>query len=484
VGDAGPGSIAHRAPDDRLTPMKKTSAPRTLVSHPETESHYSLPVFRVVGEARKSLLERALSVFADVRAGEGTSTLLLALNVFLLLAGYSLMKPARDGLILTEGGAEVASYSAAAQAVLLMAAVPLYGWLGTRVVRIKLISIVMTFFAATLVAFYLGGLAGLREGVAFYIWIGLINVFIVSQFWQFANDLYTEGQGRRLFPLIGVGQSLGAWIGAATVAPLVQNLNYTPYTLMFLGACVLMMALSTTLIVNAREARRPHTDAHDASQETLGPQGGFELIWQDRYLLWIAVLIVLLNVVNTTGGYVLNRLIVDEAAARFGADPSAVVPSRQFITAFSGSITAAVNLVGLLLQLFATSRVIRLMGVRGALFVLPVIALINYSIIVVAPLLAVVRIGKILENSTDYSIQNTLRQALFLPTTREAKYKAKAAIDTFFTRTGDVISAGFVGLGQVMGLTTAAFAGINVVLTIGWLWVARQISKEHRRRTV
>ena len=110
-------------------------------------------MFRVLGEPPKSVLERALSVFADVRAGEGVSTLLLALNIFLLLAGYSLMKPARDGLILTEGGAEMASYSAAAQAVLLMAAVPFYGWLGTRVVRIRLIAIVMTFFSATLVAF-------------------------------------------------------------------------------------------------------------------------------------------------------------------------------------------------------------------------------------------------------------------------------------------------------------------------------------------
>ena len=93
---------------------------------------------------------------------------------------------------------------------------------------------------------------GLREGVAFYIWIGLINVFIVSQFWAFANDLYTEGQGRRLFPFIGVGQSLGAWMGAATVIPLVQGLDYTPYTLMLLGASVLMVALSITLVVNRR----------------------------------------------------------------------------------------------------------------------------------------------------------------------------------------------------------------------------------------
>src|SRR5215471_17806256 len=466
------------------TAASRTSAPRTLATHPETRSHHSLPVFRVIGEPSKNALERFLSLIADVRAGEGATTLLLTLNVFLLLAGYSVMKPARDGLILTEGGAELASYSAAAQGVLLMGLVPLYGWLGTRVVRIRLITIVITFFVATLIAFYAGGAVGLREAVPFYIWIGLLNVFIVSLFWQFANDLFTEGQGQRLFPLIGVGQSLGAWIGAAAVAPLVKGLNYTPYTLMLLGACVRMIALGTTIMAHRREADRGDRNVHDASRERLGPQGGFELIATDRYLFWTAVLIVLLNVVNTTGQYVLNRLIVAEAVARFGGGTASIVPSRQFVTAFSGSITAMVNLVGLLLQLFATARVIRWIGIRGALFVLPVIALVNYSIIALAPVLAMVRVGKVLENSTDYSIQNTLRQALFLPTTREAKYKAKAAIDTFFTRAGDVVSAGFVGLGQVVGLTTSAFAGINVLLTIVWLWVAARIATEHRRRTL
>ena len=164
-------------------------------------------------------------MFADVRAGEGaTHRCCSTLNVFLLLAGYSVMKPARDGLILTEGGAELASYSAAAQAVLLMGVVPLYGWLGTQVVRIRLIAIVIDVFrdragrASTPAAS-----PACAKAFAFYIWIGLINVFIVSQFWQFANDLFTEGQGRRLFPFIGVGQSLGAWVGAAAVAPLVQR---------------------------------------------------------------------------------------------------------------------------------------------------------------------------------------------------------------------------------------------------------------------
>jgi ATP:ADP antiporter, AAA family len=460
------------------------SEPRTLITHPELRSHKSLPFFTTLGEKPKNPLERLLSLFADVRAGEGVGALLLTINIFLLLAGYSLMKPARDGLVLTEGGAEVASYSAAAQAVLLMAIVPLYGWLGTKVVRIRLIAIMMTFFAVTLFGFFVGGQAGLREGVAFYIWIAIINVFIVSQFWAFANDIYTEGQGRRLFPMIGVGQSLGAWVGAAAVTPLVAGLNYTPYTLMLIGAVVLLIALGVTLVVNRLEVTKAEPSAVEADKTPLGPEGGFELIWKDRYLFWIAVLIILLNVVNTTGGYILNKLISAEAVSRFGTAPANVAASRQFITAFSGSIIATVNLVGFLVQLFVTSRIIRILGVRGALFILPVLALVNYSVMAVAPILAVVRIGKIMENSTDYSIQNTLRQALFLPTSREAKYKAKAAVDTFCTRIGDVVSAGFVALGQVIGVAVPVFAAINVVLTGVWLWVATQIAKEHKRKTV
>jgi AAA family ATP:ADP antiporter len=127
---------------------------------------------------------------------------------------------------------------------------------------------------------------------------------------------------------------------------------------------------------------------------------------------------------------------------------------------------------------------IRWIGIRGSLFVLPMIALVNYSMIALVPLLAVVRLGKVLENSTDYSLQNTLRQALFLPTSREAKDKAKAAIDTFFTRTGEVLSAGAVALGQVAALTVTTFAALNVGMTLVWIFVARQIAREHRRRTL
>ena len=460
------------------------SEPRTLLTHPELKSHRSFPAFGTVGEAPKSGLERALSLFADVRAGEGVGVVLLTTNIFFLLAAYYLLRPARQALILTEGGAVVAAYSSAAQAVLLLGIVPFYGWLGSRIRRIRLLLTTGLFFVSNLVVFYVLGKAGAREGVAFYIWLGIFNVFVISQFWAFATDLYTEGQGRRLFPMIGVGASLGAWVGASTVAPLVQRGGFTPYSLMIAAAAVLLVALALTVIVNRRESARADPQGAKLDQVPLGREGGFELIRKDRYLLWIAALTVLLNVVNTTGEFLLNRLVEMEALARFGSDPAFREDSQRFVGVFFGSFNANVSLLGFIVQLFVTSRVFRYMGVRGALFILPVIAVVNYSVIAVAPLLAIVRIGKVLENSTDYSIQNTVRQALYLPLTREAKYKAKAAIDTLFTRMGDVLSAGFVAGGTAIGLGAGGFAWLNVGLTVAWLGVAGQIAREHRRRTV
>lgn len=460
----------------------RTSEPRTLVTHPELRSQRTIPVFTTLGEAPKNALERALSVFADVRAGEGVGVVLLTMTVFLLLSSYYLLKTAREALILTEEGAEVKAYSSAAQAVLLVAIVPLYGWLGSRVPRMPLLATTSVFFAVNLGLFSVAGAAGARTGVAFYVWLGIFNVFVVAQFWAFANDLYTEGQGRRLFPLVGVGSSLGAWIGAEAAVPLVERAQFTPFMLMLAGAAILLVSLALTYVVHRREARRAEPRDAAIADTPLGREGGFELIAKDRYLFWIALLTVVLNVINTSGEFLLGRLVVDQAAALYS--DAQIAERQRFVGAFYGSFFGSVNLVGLVLQLFVTSRLIRAVGVRGALFVLPVLALVNYSVIAVAPLLAVVRVTKTLENSTDYSIQNTIRHALFLPTTREAKYKAKTAIDTFCTRVGDVIQAGVVAGGTSLRLGTGGFAWINVGLTVAWLWIAGQIAREHRKRTL
>jgi ATP:ADP antiporter, AAA family len=451
--------------------------PRTLRTHPELPSQRTFPTFRTLGEQPKSGLEKLLSVFSDVRAGEGISALLLTASVFVLLAAYYLLKPVREALILSENGAEVKSYSAAGQAVLLLFIVPLYGWVASRMNRIRLLAGLILFFIANLVLFWFLGAQGARAGVVFYIWIGIFNVFMVSQFWAFANDIYTEGQGRRLFPLIGIGSSVGALAGASVVSPLVDGLRLSPYAIMLIAAVFLLVLLSLLVAVNNREKRLGSAEAVKQAEEPLGADGGFQLIFRDKYLFWIAVLTIILNVVNTTGEYLLGKLVV-AAAARAGGDP------KLFISQFYGYFYSATNLLGLVLQAFVTSRIMRRLGVRGALFILPVLALASYSVLAVAPVLLIVRWTKIVENSTDYSIMNTVRQALWLPVTREAKYKAKAAVDAFCVRGGDVLQAGIVFVGSSIGAGIAAFSWLNVALTALWLLAAGRIFQEHRKLTL
>ncbi|MGQ9919356.1 MAG: hypothetical protein ACUVS7_18305, partial [Bryobacteraceae bacterium] len=165
-----------------------------MVNVPEHPSYASFPVFRTVDIRPASRLDRFLSLFADVRGGEGAGALLLFSNIFLLLSAYYFLKTAREPLILTEQGATVKTYLSAGQAALLVFIIPLYSWLASRLRRGWLLSGIAVFFSANLAAFYAFAAAGTPIGIPFYLWVGIFNVFAISLFWAFANDLYTEPQ--------------------------------------------------------------------------------------------------------------------------------------------------------------------------------------------------------------------------------------------------------------------------------------------------
>jgi AAA family ATP:ADP antiporter len=427
---------------------------------------------------QKGVLDRALSVFTDVRAGEAVGALLLAANVFYLLAFYQVLKIVRDALILSESGAVAASYASAGMALVLLVFVPLYSAVASRVNRVWLISGVTLFFASHLLIFYALGTAGVKIGIAFFIWIGVFNMVAVAQFWAFANDLYTNERGKRLFPLVGIGASLGALVGAALATFFFKGIG--PYTLMLIAAFGLIVPVALTLIVHKREGRHAEGKS-EVSEKPVGGRGGFALVFSDRYLMLIAVLVLVFNLVNTLGGFMLNRLIESEAATRIAAGTAGGSSETEIIGTLSGTVQTLVNLMALVLQAFVVSRVFRYVGVRGALFILPAIALTGYTAVALLPILAVVQWTKIFENSTDYSIQNTTRHALFLPTSREAKYKAKQAIDSFFVRFGDMLQAGVVFLGVQLAFSIRAFAIVNMVLVGIWLLVVLGIRREHKK---
>src|SRR5262249_1032863 len=174
--------------------------------------------------------------------------------------------------------------------------------------------------------------------------------------------------------------------------------------------------------------------------------------------------------------------VVSEAARAF-PDASTMMAERQnFIGGFYGQFFAWGKITRLVLQTFMVLRIFKTISPGGALFICPPLPFIGYSVILVAPILGSVRVLKILDNSIDYSIQNTARQALFLPTSREAKYKAKAAIDAFFMRLGDVLQAGIVYAGTALGFVLSSFAALNVAFTVVWFFIAAALAREYKKR--
>ncbi len=469
------------------------------------------------------LVDRLLSPFAEVRGGEGVSVLVLFANVFLILTAYYVLKVVREAL--TIGGIElfgfqgdeIKAYLPAVMMVLLIGIVPAYGRLVNAVSRVRLLNLTMAFTMLTLVGFWLWGRAagvGTAIGLSFYVYLGIVNVFLVAQFWSFANDVYTETQGNRLFAIIALGQSMGAVLGPRIAAFGTDRIfDLLLISAALFGACLALYHVSNRL------AGSPEPES--AAAEPVAAEGpgehersGFGLVLRKPYLLLIALMILVSNVVNTTGEYILANAakrhaeatvtalsaeredeVAEEVRTRLAEDP-ALDPAtvREDVRAsllklersseigrFYGRFFFWVNLIGVLTQMFLVSRILKFAGIRAALFALPLVAFGGYLAIALTSSLVVLRVAKTAENSLDYSLQNTVKQALFLPTTRDEKYKAKAAIDTFFVRLGDTISAAlvFVGL-NVVGFGAAAFAWLNVGMIGLWLGLSAGIARQHR----
>jgi AAA family ATP:ADP antiporter len=426
----------------------------------------------------KTSLQRVLSIVTDVHAGEGFGAILLTVDLTVLLGGYYLLKTVRESLILAQGGAEVKAYSSAAQAILLFGVVPVYGWISTRMNRNQLLRWTSVFFASNLLLFAYLGSRGIHEAVPYFIWVGIFNVFTVAQLWAFATDLYTEAQGKRLFPMLGVGTSLGAVGGAWIAGKLIKPVG--PFNMMLIAAASLCLCAGlsrwASRVISQREGEREKKK----DVETLGPQGGFQLLISDPYLRLLAVLTILLNIVSLSGDFVLGKLVVNHANEVVGLGKQLLAARGAYIGAYYANYYAWTNLVSFVIQAFLVSRVFKYIGIRGSLFILPALSVATFSSILVLPILSVVRVLKIAENGTNYPLQNTVRNALLLPTSREAKYKAKAAIETFCVRLGDVSQAGIIFLGtRFLHLSVRGFAKITLMFTALWLLVAGALYRQH-----
>jgi AAA family ATP:ADP antiporter len=318
--------------------------------------------------------------------------------------------------------------------------------------------------------------------------VGIFNMMVVAQLWSFANDLYTSEQGKRLFPLVALGASLGAALGSKIADLMVDTVGVYGLLLVAAGlllACAGLFVVAERLAVALRErspAEASETPAPASGAKSESKAGGFALVLKSPYLLAIALLALILNFANSNGEYMLGKLV--KAAATDAVKQGTLAPDQ--IGAFIGHAYADfffyVNVLGVFMQAVVVSRVVKHAGLGAALLVLPIISLSSGVATLILPALIIVQIGKTLENATDYSLNNTARQMLWLPTSPATKYKAKQAVDTFFVRLGDVSSALLVYVGaSVFAWSVRGFAAANVVLGALWIVLAIRIIAQHRK---
>lgn len=419
-------------------------------------------------------VRRLLRPITEVHDHELSTTLRLTVRIFLVMVAYYLLKPTREALILAEGSAELRSYAVAAQALLILLILPLYSYFCRRHVGEALFIGVTLFFISNLAIFYFLGVSGLSLGLVFFIWLGIFNVTQVAQFWALAADIYSVESGQRLFALIALGGSLGALVGSQVAEQLFEVLG--PFQIMLVAMGILAAAILVGMGIR-REKEDGERRSVSAAKGYQALLGGLVPVMRDPYLRLIALFVVMLNCINSTGEFILADLVV------IHVDETLVEGESRGarIGGFYADYFFWVNLLSLLFQLFLVSRLYRFVGVHGALLILPLIALSGYALMAFIPIFAVVRVVKILENSTDYSIQTTTRHVLFLPLTVEGKYDGKTAIETLFWRTGDLLQAGVVFIGvSYLGFATQQFALVNMLLAALWVIVALRIGQRYK----
>jgi ATP:ADP antiporter, AAA family len=439
-------------------------------------------------------VERGLRAFTDVRAGEGATALVMFANVFLILCAYYFIKPLREGWLAASGTGglsklEVRAYTAFGQSLLLIPVVAGYGRLVGRWPRAVLIQRATLFCMANMLIFWAlqpgfafeAGAPGV--GIIFYLWVGMFSVFVVAQFWAFAADLYSEERGQRMLPMIAIGATAGAAFGSLVLEKLVSSEILPAQHVLLIALLPLAVSIWLTRVADSREGGMgvptPPAPLRDR-------RGALSLVFGTRLMLAIGLIMLIANWVKTSGENQLYDLVQSKLALEAqhagvaGEAVKAFVKERT--TAFYGSLFFWVNIAALVLQAFLASRILKYGGFAAVFLMLPAIALLSYSAMMLLPALWLVRSMQIPVNATDYSIQNTARHVLWLPMSQEVTFKGKPTVDSLFVRAGDGMAALTVLVGvQLASATVQGFFALNVFLAVIWLIAAIWVVRQHRK---
>ena len=426
----------------------------------------------------------ALQALFNLRREEVAPVLLAGLFFFCILTALMLLRPARDALGM-ERGIDSVRWLFIGTAVVTLAVNPVFGWLVSRLRRLQAVGATYGFFALSLAGFwgllvFAPGAVGERSGQVFYVWFSVFNLFVTMVFWALMAERFSPDQGRRFFALISVGGTAGAIFGPWLAGRLAEPLG-TP-ALLLIAAGFLLLALGVAWLLVQMAPARPANDASLAHAGHEGAEGrrlggsawaGFKAMFTSRYLSGIAAFVLLMTVVATFIYFTRLQMV------------AAVTDDLDARTAIFGNIDMWTQVATLLLQLTLTGKIIQRFGLGVALAILPIATAIGFIGLAIYGSFVVLVLLEAANRAVQRGITRPAREALYTVVSREDKYKAKAFIDTFVYRAGDVVGAQTEGALGRLGLAMGGLVSVVVPLALVWaalaVWLGRSQSRQASR---
>ncbi len=415
-----------------------------------------------------------LNRIVDVRNGETRALLWSFAYFFCLLCSYYILRPVRDEMGI-QGGVRNLQWVFTGTFVAMLVAVPIFGAAAARFPRQKLLPIVYYFFIINLLIFYVlweSNIATTYVARAFFIWVSVFNLFVVSVFWSFMADLFTNEQARRLFGFIAAGGSAGAIVGPSVTAVLVRPLGTV--NLLLISAVILGLAVVcirklgrwaaeyegevTPYTKQASPEEVQVTDARYAERPVGGGVlTGVKAVFQSPYLLGICLYIWLYTTLSTFLYFEQAHIVKDAFA------------DSESRTAVFAYMDLAVNSLTVIGQVLLTGRIVARFGLAFTLALLPGLAALGFIVLGLFPSFAVLIAFQIVRRAGNYGIARPAREMLYTVVGREEKYKSKNFIDTVVYRGGDAVSGWiFAGL-QGAGLGLSAISYIAAPIAAVWI---------------
>jgi len=394
---------------------------------------------------------------------------------FVLMTSYFILRPLRDTMGTIYGVGHLQELFTGTFLLSLIVA-PVFAGLASRIRLASFLPWVYGFIAITLVAFYFLFLGAVHErwiAAGFYVWVSTFNLLTISVFWSLMADIFSGDQAKRIFGFIAAGGTIGTIAAPAFTVLFVDALGTNRLLLISAAGFVI-----TGLLVRVVEAQKRRLIAVSESvpsaalDHKLGgnPFDGFVLLFRSRYLLMIALFLLLMTWISTVIYFQLGDLISKDFV------------SRAARTRAYASIDLATNSIAVLIQLFGTGRFIKRFGVTTGLLLNPIIMVVAFVAVAFSPALMVLASIQVVRRFAEYAIAKPSRDMLFTAVDQQAKYKAKNVIDTVVYRFGDLTSSWLSAAVLPYGVSGLAIFG--VAISAAWFPIAYLLGRQYERAQI